>query len=94
MSAPLVLPTVLKISFFMWPAVTSYAFRGFGCVKFEGYPRVMEEDFEVECDSAEYEHIEKLCYAGVLAYGFFVPLSYLGLLLASAGRCSRVSRRR
>ena len=79
--ALLVLPTVLKISFFAWPVVTSYAFRGFGCVKFEGYERVMKEDFEVECDSDEYRQIRRLAVAGVALYGFAVPLSYLGLLM-------------
>ena len=86
-----VLPILLRVSFFAFPAVSSLAFKAFRCDDLDASdeapgPAVMSADLSVTCwdengvNTAEYLRICAIAVVAIIVYSVLLPLGYAALL--------------
>jgi len=75
------LPHLLKLSFLMFPMVSSAAFQAFACDDFDNGKSFLRADFAVECDTPEHDSLQGLAIIGILLYPVGISLLYSVLFL-------------
>ncbi len=79
------LPNLLRLSFLVFPMVSSAAFQAFACDKFDNGKSFLRADFAVECYTPEHDSVRGLAILGILLYPVGVSLLY-GILFHKAKR--------
>ena len=87
--ALIALPPVSVLSFLVFPAVSSIAFRAWDCVYFDKDTELersfLRSDLRIECETPAHDDILRLAYLGIVLYPVFIPLAYLLLLFSARG---------
>ena len=87
--ALIALPPVSVLSFLVFPAVSSIAFRAWDCVYFDKDTELersfLRSDLRIECETPAHDDILRLAYLGIVLYPVFIPLAYLFLLFSARG---------
>ena len=73
------LPSLLVLSFLVFPMVSSVAFQAFSCEEFDGGKAFLRADFAVECQTPEHSNARVLALVAILFYPIGVTLLYAGL---------------
>eukprot|EP00964_Phaeocystis_antarctica_P047425 scaffold27425_cov69-Phaeocystis_antarctica.AAC.12 len=60
------LPHLLKLSFLVFPMVSSAAFQAFACEEFDNGKSFLRADFAVECYTPEHDSLQGLAILGIL----------------------------
>ena len=85
------LPSLLSLTFLVFPMVSSAAFRAFSCESFDGGQSFLRADYSLECDTTEHTVAKGLALLGILTYPVGISLLYI-LLMLRARRALRDER--
>ena len=85
------LPSLLSLTFLVFPMVSSAAFRAFSCESFDGGQSFLRADYSLECDTTEHTFAKGLALLGILTYPVGISLLYI-LLMLRARRALRDER--
>ena len=75
------LPSLLSLTFLVFPMVSSAAFRVFSCEKFDTGVSYLRADYSLECDTSEHTRAKTLAVLGILIYPVGISLMYILLML-------------
>ena len=80
------LPGLLRLSFLVFPMVSSAAFRAFSCEAFDNGRSYLRADYSVECttltyESAMHENAKNMAWLGILLYPVGISALYIALML-------------
>ena len=75
------LPSLLSLTFLVFPMVSSAAFRVFSCEKFDTGVSYLRADYSLECDTSEHMRAKTLAVLGILIYPVGISLMYILLML-------------
>lgn len=70
------LPSLLALSFFVFPMVSSISFQAFSCEEFDNGKAFLVADFSVECDTSEHSKAKALAALGIMLYPVGISLLY------------------
>jgi len=74
----LALPHLLRLSFLVFPMVSSAAFQAFPCEEFDD-GSFLRADFAIECGTPEHDQVVTLAWIGILLYPVGISLLYIVL---------------
>lgn len=75
------LPHLLRLSFLVFPMVSSAAFQAFPCEEFDNGKFFLRADFAVECYTSAHDFVRALALVGILLYPCGISVLYIVLFL-------------
>ena len=74
------LPSLLSLTFLVFPMVSSAAFRAFSCEAFDDGRSYLRADYAVECGTDVHARAELLAWIGIGLYPIGISVLYAGLM--------------
>ena len=75
------LPSVLTLSFLVFPMVSSAAFQAFSCEGFDDGRSYLRADYAVECETPAHARAQQLAWLGIALYPIGISVLYVLLLV-------------